>query len=141
MKIIIFNLLFVNLILTSCSPPSSFNEDEVQVKENKAPIKKDSPLIKKEAPSNRKASCYEGCNFYYRSFKALKQVKTNSLSLNMSQIESFHNQCKSHCSQILGGEVIINNTPSVDVDKQLKKRIEEKKEKEKKSSLTPFEEL
>lgn len=140
------------LLLNSCSPPSSFNEKEeissnkqIDVKKNH--LKEDSGKkdnLENQQPRNNEQIqyCIKGCLYYYKTFKVLKEVRKNSISLNKMQIESLNNQCQSHCEQ--GRQDIIeeNNTSNKeDIDNE--SIIENKKPSKKKETggLTPFEDL
>jgi hypothetical protein len=144
MKIYIIFFILVNLI--SCSPPSSFSDNSDL---NESSITEDTTLDKEEiVPSiqtnnikrtitTKRESCYEGCNFYNRTFTVVKEVKKNSLSLNNTQIDSLYSQCKAHCLTIFKNDVILKKQiekeePIIDHNKEKKKRN---------SSLTPFEDL
>lgn len=137
------NILLITLfILSSCSPPSSFNDDiekNNQQKEQKintivATDNVDEEIqksIKKEIPEGLNAACREGCLYNYRIFKTIKEIRKSSLSLNKNQIENFKENCFLYCNKIFK-----------DINIKIKKiKKEDKKDNTKKSDLTPFEEL
>ena len=144
MKICIICFMLINLI--SCSPPSSFNDNndlqEKNITEDNTLNKKEEVLEKDHAKnhniSTKKESCYEGCNFYNRTFKVVKEVKKNSLSLNNAQIKSLHIQCKNYCSNIFKNDIVLKQQVQKE---ELPINKENKEEKKTNGSLTPFEDL
>lgn len=140
MKKIIILMLFV----ISCSPPTSFNDDSDSTSEKNENFSSNEKVEEfsaatKSYPNTLSGACKEGCLYYYRIFKTIKEVNKNSISLTSEQIQDFDDKCSYHCS-----EHFESNKGKVEVLEPFpESKVFKKQEKKKrdKGDLTPFEDL
>lgn len=132
-------------ILTSCSPPSDFNDDdtnqnnEIWSNESSNEVAKDKIKNKDPEVTSKKHSCYEGCDFYNRAFTTVKSLNKKSISFNSTQIKNFYFQCKIHCTKKFNNKQNKNNKQYIEIE-EIEKETEEREDTQE-SDLTPFEDL
>ena len=140
MKKLILFIIFS--LLTSCSDSSfeNINNEDVSFDEEYV---EDVPTKKKVSIQELQIkACTAGCNYNYRILSIAKNLKTESISLNIEQLKSIEDSCIFFCKK----KLLSNNQNNIIEDepieiKSFEAESKEKSKKENEEEITPFEDL